>query len=169
CIGGNTNLAIEPVIRIHASVYANLTPSERYGGARGVGETVRASRVPTLLIGPGRWGTSSPDLGVPVRFSDIAGVAALVEVSEKSGEMVPDLSYGSHFFQDLVETGIAYAALFPETSQCQYRPDHLGQNPVRRRLPASPETAVQVHDFTGRHLQLTGDVVRQQLVCYFTD
>ncbi len=168
-MGGNINLAIERVIRVDASVYANLTTSQRYDVARVVGETVRASRVPTLLIGPGRWGTSSPDLGVPVRFSDIAGVAALVEVSEKSGEMVPDLSYGSHFFQDLVETGIAYAALFPETSQCQYRPDHLGQNPVRRRLPASPETAVQVHDFTGRHLQLTGDVVRQQLVCYFTD
>src|SRR5690554_7812854 len=107
-MGGNINLAITRVIRVNAAQDASLDTSQRYDVARLVGDTVRASAEPTMLVGPGRWGTSSPELGVPVRFSDIAGVAALVEVSENAGEMVPDLSYGSHFFQDLVETGIAY-------------------------------------------------------------
>lgn len=166
-MGGNINLAIERVIRVDASAYAELTTSERYDVARLIGEEVRSSDEPTLLIGPGRWGTSSPELGVPVRFSDIAGVAALVEVSEKAGDMVPDLSYGSHFFQDLVETGIAYAALFPENSHCQYHPERL--LPESARVQASAHPAIRVHHLGQRHLQLTGDVVRQQLACYFPD
>lgn len=168
-MGGNINLAIERVIRVDASVYAGLSTSQRYDVARRVGDAVRASNVPTLLIGPGRWGTSSPDLGVPVRFADIAGVAALVEVSEKAGEMVPDLSYGSHFFQDLVETGIAYAALFPDIQHCRYHPERLPGLPTFSSTESSVNRAVQVHDLQAQHLQLTGDVVRQQLVCYFTD
>ncbi|MFO8142485.1 MAG: PEP/pyruvate-binding domain-containing protein [Marinobacter sp.] len=166
-MGGNINLAIERVIRVDASVYAGLSTSERYDVARRIGDEVRSSDEPTLLIGPGRWGTSSPDLGVPVRFSDIAGVAALVEVSEKAGEMVPDLSYGSHFFQDLVETGTAYAALFPDSEHCQYYPDQLSLDATSAESTRHP--AIRVHHLNQRHLQLTGDVVGQQLVCYFTD
>ncbi|KPQ30575.1 MAG: Phosphoenolpyruvate synthase/pyruvate phosphate dikinase [Marinobacter excellens HL-55] len=166
-MGGNINLAIERVIRVDASAYAELTTSQRYDVARLIGEEVRSSDEPTLLIGPGRWGTSSPELGVPVRFSDIAGVAALVEVSEKAGDMVPDLSYGSHFFQDLVETGIAYAALFPENSHCQYYPERLLPESARKQTSSHP--AIRVHHLGQRHLQLTGDVIRQQLACYFPD
>lgn len=170
-MGGNINLTIRRVIRVDASVYAGLTTSERYEVARLVGRQVQSSDTPTLLIGPGRWGTSSPELGVPVRFSDIAGVAALVEVSEKSGQMVPDLSYGSHFFQDLVEHDIAYAALFPENSYCQYHPEHLPGHRGEKYQgnPASPGASIHVHEINDRPLQLAGDIVRQQLVCYFTD
>jgi len=166
-MGGNINLAITRVIRVDALVYAELTTSQRHEVARLVGEKVRGGTQPTLLIGPGRWGTSSPDLGVPARFSDIAGVAALVEVSEKAGEMVPDLSYGSHFFQDLVETGTAYAALFPESRQCQYFPEHLPA-PVPLDAQASPaERAIRVYYLGDRPLQLSADVIAQKLVCYF--
>lgn len=168
-MGGNINLTIRRVIRVDASVYAELNTSQRFEVARLVGEQVRSADAPTLLIGPGRWGTSSPELGVPVRFSDISGVAALVEVSEKSGHMVPDLSYGSHFFQDLVETGIAYAALFPENSHCRYYPEHLIHASAPAKLPYTPATAVEVHDFSHRPLQLRGDIIRQELVCYFPD
>ena len=168
-MGGNINLPIERVIRVDAPIYASLTTSERHDVARLIGQHMRADSAPTLLIGPGRWGTSSPDLGVPVRFSDIAGVSALVEVSEKSGEMVPDLSYGSHFFQDLVETGIAYAALFPDSRQCQYHPEHLPAAEPARADATPAERAVQVYHTGGRPLQLSADVIRQQLVCYFSD
>ncbi|WP_372964826.1 PEP/pyruvate-binding domain-containing protein [Marinobacter sp.] len=170
-MGGNINLAITRVIRVDAPVYARLNTSERYQVARLIGRIMRLSAEPTMLIGPGRWGTSSPELGVPVRFSDIAGVAALIEVSENAGDMVPDLSYGSHFFQDLVESGIAYAALFPDTAHCQYHPDRLPPcQPDTTCEPGSPAgAAVQVHHITPNRLQLTGDVVSQQLVCYFLD
>lgn len=168
-MGGNINLSIQRVIRVDATVYGELNTSQRYEVARLVGEQVRSASTPTLLIGPGRWGTSSPELGVPVRFSDISGVAALVEVSEKAGHMVPDLSYGSHFFQDLVETGIAYAALFPENSHCRYFPEHLAEASASAKPPHTPANAVEVHDFSPRPLQLQGDIIRQQLVCYFPD
>ena len=168
-MGGNINLCIQRVIRVDALIYSRLTVSQRYEVARLVGQQVRTGNARTMLIGPGRWGTSSPDLGVPVRFADIAGVAALVEVSEKAGEMVPDLSYGSHFFQDLVETGIAYAALFPDIQHCRYHPERLPGAPTPTSTESPVNRAVQVHDLQAQHLQLTGDVVRQQLVCYFTD
>jgi hypothetical protein len=168
-MGGNINLTLSRVIRVDAGIYSQLSTSERYEVARLVGEQVRSSDAPTLLIGPGRWGTSSPELGVPVRFSDIAGVAALVEVSEKAGHMVPDLSYGSHFFQDLVETGIAFAALFPETDHCRYSPEILGDHRDTRTPSSQPEAAVRIYNVSNRPLQLRGDVVRQQLVCFFAD
>ncbi|MBZ0335555.1 PEP/pyruvate-binding domain-containing protein [Marinobacter sp. AL4B] len=169
-MGGNISLAITRIIRVDASVYANLNTSERYEVARLIGRIMRLSSEPTMLIGPGRWGTSSPELGVPVRFSDIAGVAALIEVSENAGDMVPDLSYGSHFFQDLVESGIAYGALFPDMPHCQYHPDRLRPAEADSAIePDNPVTAaVHVHSLSSGHLQLTGDVLSQQLVCYFT-
>ncbi|MCL7942485.1 PEP/pyruvate-binding domain-containing protein [Marinobacter sp. ATCH36] len=168
-MGGNINLTIQRVIRVDGPIYARLNSNQRYEVARLVGEQVRSSNTPTLLIGPGRWGTSSPELGVPARFSDIAGIAALVEVSESAGQMIPDLSYGSHFFQDLVETGVAYAALFPQTSHCQYFPEHLEKTSASAAQIPSPGSAIRVHDLTDRPLHLRGDIVRQQLICYFTD
>jgi hypothetical protein len=166
-MGGNINLAITRVIRVDAHVYASLSNTERHEVARLIGLQVRTENARTLLIGPGRWGTSSPDLGVPVRFSDIARVSALVEVSEKSGEMVPDLSYGSHFFQDLVETGTAYAALFPDSSHCQYYPDHLPEPDPVDSDASAVEQAVRVYHLGNQPLQLSADVVSQQLACYF--
>ncbi|MCO5207194.1 MAG: PEP/pyruvate-binding domain-containing protein [Anaerolineae bacterium] len=60
-----------------------------------------------ILIGPGRWGSSNLDLGVKVSYADIYNTNVLVEigVETESGAM-PELSYGTHFFQDLVEAGI---------------------------------------------------------------
>ncbi len=167
-MGGNINLSIRRVIRVNAAVYSKLTMSQRYDVARLVGEQVRMDSGKTMLIGPGRWGTSSPELGVPVRFAHIAGVAALVEVAEMEGDMVPDLSYGSHFFQDLVETGIAYVALFPNGRNCTYQPQRLpGIN--TNTTQASPEQAIQTFDLRAKPLQLTGDVISQDLACYYPD
>jgi len=165
-MGGNINLAIHRVLRVDAGIYARLPLSQRYETAQCIGELVRGSDAAghILLIGPGRWGTSSPELGVPVSFSHIAGVSALVEVAEPAGAMVPDLSYGSHFFQDLVETGIAYAALFPDEDQCLYRPQALAEWAQVRHY--GPESVISVYDMKTQPLQLSGDVVSQQLVCY---
>ncbi|MBK1851309.1 phosphoenolpyruvate synthase [Marinobacter sp. 1-4A] len=167
-MGGNINLGIQRVIRVNASVYSQLTVSQKYEVASLVGEQVRTENGKTMLIGPGRWGTSSPELGVPVRFADIAGVAALVEVAEMDGNMVPDLSYGSHFFQDLVEAGIAYVALFPNGRNCVYQPDRLVDIGGHTQ-EITPLAAIQSFDLRATQLQLTGDVVSQNLVCYFQD
>ncbi len=65
-----------------------------------------------LLMVPGRIGTSSPELGVPTAFSDISEFDAVCEIADSKVGYNPELSYGSHFFQDLVESGILYNAIF---------------------------------------------------------
>jgi pyruvate, water dikinase len=68
-----------------------------------------------ILIGPGRWGSRGDvKLGVSVTYSEINNTAVLVEVARKDGNYVPDLSFGTHFFQDLVEAGIRYLPLYPD-------------------------------------------------------
>jgi hypothetical protein len=67
-----------------------------------------------ILMGPGRWGSRGDiKLGVSVTYSDINNSAVLMEIAAKRGNYVPDLSFGTHFFQDLVEAGIRYLPLFP--------------------------------------------------------
>jgi pyruvate,water dikinase len=67
-----------------------------------------------ILIGPGRWGSRGDvRLGVRVTFSDISGTAALIEVAGAKNSYSPELSFGTHFFQDLVESGIFYIPLYP--------------------------------------------------------
>jgi hypothetical protein len=68
-----------------------------------------------ILIGPGRWGSKGDiKLGVPVNYSDINNAAMLIEVARKNKDYVPELSFGTHFFQDLVEANIKYLPLYPD-------------------------------------------------------
>ena len=78
-----------------------------------------------ILIVPGRIGTSSPELGVPAEFGEISEFDVIIEVSEKRAGYMPELSYGSHFFQDLVEAGILYSAVFEGNSTQHYHPEYL--------------------------------------------
>ena len=68
-----------------------------------------------ILMGPGRWGSRGDiKLGVNVTYSEINNTAMLVEIALKKGNYVPDLSFGTHFFQDLVESSIRYLPLYPD-------------------------------------------------------
>jgi hypothetical protein len=68
-----------------------------------------------ILMGPGRWGSRGDiKLGVPVTYSDFNNTAALIEIARKKGNYVPELSFGTHFFQDLVEASIRYLPLYPD-------------------------------------------------------
>ena len=78
-----------------------------------------------MLIVPGRVGTSSPELGVPTAFSDISAFGVICEVEETAAGYDPELSYGSHIFQDLVEAGILYTAVFHSEKTLHYAPEKL--------------------------------------------
>jgi hypothetical protein len=66
-------------------------------------------------MGPGRWGSRGDvKLGVNVTYSDISNTAVLIEIARQQGNYVPDLSFGTHFFQDLVESDIRYLPLYPD-------------------------------------------------------
>ncbi|GAB4316218.1 MAG: hypothetical protein Kow0074_04170 [Candidatus Zixiibacteriota bacterium] len=77
-----------------------------------------------ILIGPGRWGSRGDiKLGVSVTYSEINNTAALIEVARQTGNYVPDLSFGTHFFQDLVEARILYLPLYPDDDGVVFNED----------------------------------------------
>jgi hypothetical protein len=59
-----------------------------------------------IIMGPGRWGSANIELGVRVTYADIFNTKALIEMAFATENGIPALSYGTHFYQDLVETGI---------------------------------------------------------------
>ena len=61
---------------------------------------------PYILMGPGRWGSANLDLGVRVSYIDIHNTKVLIEIGVPQDGQMPELSYGTHFLQDLVEAGI---------------------------------------------------------------
>jgi len=68
-----------------------------------------------VLMGPGRWGSRGDvKMGVKVTYSDINNTAVLMEIARKKGHYLPEPSFGTHFFQDLVESGIRYLPLYPD-------------------------------------------------------
>jgi len=102
---------IRYVVYVRARAYAKLPSSAaRREIARLIGRiNTRLKDSTFILIGPGRWGSNNPDLGVPVTYSDIYNSRALIEVAEDDKAAEP--SYGTHFFQDLVEAKIYPLAL----------------------------------------------------------
>ena len=91
-----------------------------------------------ILIGPGRWGSRGDiKLGVPVTYSDINNSAMLIEVARQSGNYLPDLSFGTHFFQDLVEASIRYLPLYPDDSTTVFNEAffHQSTNVLEQLLP----------------------------------
>ncbi len=68
-----------------------------------------------ILMGPGRWGSRGDiKLGVNVTYADINNTAMLIEIARRTGSYVPDVSFGTHFFQDLVEASIGYLPIYPD-------------------------------------------------------
>ena len=83
-----------------------------------------------ILMGPGRWGSRGDiKLGVNVTYSDISNTAALIEIARKKGNYLPDLSFGTHFFQDLVEASIRYLPLYPDDDGIVFNEDFLKHSP----------------------------------------
>ena len=83
-----------------------------------------------ILMGPGRWGSRGDiKLGVPVSYADICHTAMLVEIARQKGSYLPDVSFGTHFFNDLVESGISYLPLYPDETGVIWNEDFLEHSP----------------------------------------
>ena len=83
-----------------------------------------------ILMGPGRWGSRGDiKLGVQVTYSDINNTAVLIEIARRKGNYVPELSFGTHFFQDLVEASIRYLPLYPDDEGIRFNEMFLKQSP----------------------------------------
>ena len=82
-----------------------------------------------ILIGPGRWGTSNPELGIAVGFGDIYHARALIEITGKGIGPAPEASYGTHFFQDLIESQIYPLAIYLDDPATIFRKEFFYQAP----------------------------------------
>ncbi|MFC2092890.1 PEP/pyruvate-binding domain-containing protein [Bacteroidota bacterium] len=79
-----------------------------------------------ILMGPGRWGSRGDiKLGVNVTYSEINNTSMLIEIARKQKNYVPDLSFGTHFFQDLVEASIRYLPLYPDDPGIIFKEEFL--------------------------------------------
>ena len=114
-IGQAVAKRIDRIIYVIPSIYSTLTPSERFSVARLIGDLT--NELPedknTMMVGPGRWGSKMPELGVPVTFSDIRNTSVLCELVTMHEKLTPDISLGTHFFNDIVEMGIVYMGIYP--------------------------------------------------------
>ena len=123
-----------------------------------------------MMMGPGRWGTTTPSLGVPVSFAEINNANVLVEIAYEGGNLIPELSFGTHFFHDLVENNIFYVALFPRKTGVIFNESLLYSMPNRLSeiLPRYDKYAnnVGLYDVEDIGLQIVGDVVSQEVLCF---
>jgi pyruvate, water dikinase len=101
-----------------------------------------------ILMGPGRWGSSGDiKLGVSVTYSNIKNTAMLIEIARKKKEFVPDLSFGTHFFLDLVEASIRYLPLYPDEANVNFNEEFLAKekNLLAEILPEYAQFSNVIH------------------------
>ncbi|MBQ2352888.1 MAG: phosphoenolpyruvate synthase [Methanobrevibacter sp.] len=125
-----------------------------------------------ILIVPGRIGTSSPELGIPVVFADISHFSAILEESYSEVGYMPELSFGSHMFQDLVEAEIYYGALFENEKRLEFNRDMIFDYPnilndINPNLNEEICSMIQVIDFGEGRAKLYHDMNKDETMCIF--
>ena len=141
-----------PEGRVDIIRYVVFVPPEGYFGLPSSAARAELSRAIGLLngvlkdegficVGPGRWGTSTPDLGVPIGYADIYHASALVELTGSGIGPAPEPSFGTHFFQDLIESNIYPLAIDLDDPSTIFRREffYSTQNELSKFLPEQAE------------------------------
>ncbi len=127
-----------------------------------------------MMMGPGRWGSSNIALGVNTTYSDINNTSVLVEMAREEAGHVPDVSYGTHFFLDLVESQIIYLPLYPDHPACRFNTAFFETAPncLHLFLPGVErfEELIKVIDVPaasgGKFARVVADPHQGQAVCF---
>jgi hypothetical protein len=175
-MGGSISQPLKRIIYVDPEKYVELPISQKYSVARLIGklnaQIADRQVTPTILLGPGRWGTTTPSLGVPVNFAEINRITVLAEIAYEGGNLMPELSFGTHFFHDLVESDIFYIALFPQKETVVLNKERFLRmhNLLTDIFPEDSkyEDVIRVCDVDSEQLQIMSDVVSQRVVCFFT-
>ena len=170
-MGFSRKFAVDVLVYIDAIAYYRLPYREKHkvkDALSAVNWKCRDRNKRLVLLTPGRICTSSPELGVPSTFADISEFDAIIEVSETRAGYMPELSYGSHIFQDLVEAGILYSAVFEGKSTVCFRPELLKdrENRLSDYSELAPELKDIVHvcDVSGENVMLYYDMASEHLL-----
>jgi hypothetical protein len=167
-MSGTTKLDI--IVYVDPVRYYNMPYNDKHSIARLIGKInwhYRDLGKHMMLIVPGRVGTTSPELGVPTAFADISAFEIICDTEETKAGYNPELSYGSHIFQDLVEAEIMYTAVFNNARTVCLRPDRLQTSAdVTGEFEESKELQdiVHVYDVSGRDCKVYNDIANEHLV-----
>lgn len=122
---------------------------------------IRAGKI--IMMGPGRWGTGNVELGINVRYGEIDNARALVEIAREESGHVPEVSYGTHFFQDLVEEAIIYMPVWPDDPSAEFN-ESFFEEAANSLLEFAPEAGplqdvVKIIDLDRPEIGMRGMVV----------
>jgi pyruvate,water dikinase len=173
-LGQNILNKIDRIVYVSPSKYSHMSTTERYSVARLIGELTTIEKKNILLIGPGRWGTSMPALGIPVSFAEIKNVCMICELSEMHGGIIPEISLGTHFFNDLIEMKIIYMALFRNRKNNILNEKILQKTPgkLKKILPGSERWSDSIfvidrEDICGNgSVSVYANVIKQEVIIY---
>lgn len=176
-IGQSRSVTIDRLIYVVPQVYGHLPDNDRYAVARLIGQLAHlpeAEGKTVMVLGPGRWGTSTPSLGIPVSFAEIEKISVVCEIVAMRDDFVPDVSLGTHFFSDLIEFEILYMGLFPthENNVLNKRFFAESKNRLVELIPTAAKwsEAVRVIDAAdmpdGKVIKLYANTLNQKVVCY---
>ncbi|MFH1416094.1 MAG: PEP/pyruvate-binding domain-containing protein [Elusimicrobiota bacterium] len=177
-IGSSIHSVIDRLVYVVPSEYSKLSETDRYQVAHIIGRITNIEKdqkeINTMLLGPGRWGTSTPSLGVPVKFTEINNVSVICEIAEMHEGLVPDVSLGTHFFNDLVEMDILYMALYPEKDEYLINREFFAgtENNIMKLLPDAGKWSdiIKVMEVSENEkdsaIYLNVNSVEQRGVCY---
>jgi hypothetical protein len=166
---------IKYIVWIDPSAYDRIPdPVHKTQVARTVGQLNQALEGEKfILMGPGRWGSSNVSLGVKVSYADIDHASVLIEVALAHGEHAPEASYGTHFFQDLVESRIYPLPIYPDDPQTAFAWSFFDRAPnvLTSILPGhAGDDTVKVIDIPevtgGRHLEIVMDGEQERALGY---
>jgi hypothetical protein len=174
-MGGAYYRHVDIVVSVDPRAYYEYPYHKKPAVARAIGAINQyygsSDRVIMLLV-PGRLGTTSPELGVPVKFAEISNMRIACEVAYEGAGYMPELSFGSHFFQDLVETDIFYASIFEnKNTTLYYNPEFLrGCGNVAEKIFADSEAdeltdIVRVYDVSDMKLTISTDITTGETLC----
>ena len=164
---------LDMIVYVDSVKYYNMDYRDKYNIANAIGTInwkMRGQNKKLLLMVPGRIGTTSPELGVPTAFSDISEFEAICEIANSEAGYNPELSYGSHFFQDLVESGILYNAIFENEKTKVFNMElmkgfdnHIGD--FESKLDDLKEI-IKVYDVENKDFYLYNDMKQEHIVCF---
>lgn len=161
---------LDIIVYVDPVNYYNMPYRDKPAVARLIGKInwhYRELNKHMMLIVPGRVGTTSPELGVPTSFADISAFEIICETEETKAGYNPELSYGSHIFQDLVEAEILYTAVFNNAKTIHFHPVKLQRCPdVISDFDCTENLSdiVHVYDVSGINCKVYNDIANEHLV-----
>ena len=167
-MGMSRSAPVDGIVLIDPVAYYEMPYKDKPDVARVIGQLnwhFRDAGRQLVLLTPGRIGTSSPELGVPTAFSDISSFRVICELAESRAGYQPELSYGSHIFQDLVEADILYDAVFEDERRVHFHPELLKSLPnrIREIVPEADDTVITYCDTRGLGWRILHDMKRERL------